>query len=228
MKSPPVTAANRAVKIAGAVALLAIGTVTGPILIAVVTAALSETYESETEAEAAPPESAFVYSRGETADLLFRAYEPHRPPPLLRTDVDIPRTSYWADCGYPQELDGDPRLLTSDMRVVRDAPRPGQAALTAAFAQLRLADQERATIERLDRATSTFSAVFLRRCIESTLARNYCVAEVTARLEGDPWERYGHGELPAERKVRCQLLDGVAARNGLELADRPPIFGETN
>lgn len=195
--------------------LLTVGAVAGPLLLALATAAISRTEYNP----AAPAASGFKYNKGQAAEMLFRAYAPHRPPPWELESFDIRPPSYWADCGYPVELDGIRARLSPRMRAIQEMGERAQTRLAAAFRLLGFAEQDKRSIAKLDRTTSTFGAVFLRRCIESTLARPLCVANVTERLDGDHWGP-DFGGVFGEYELRCQAFDGIAAHNGLALPKR--------
>jgi len=149
------------------------------------------------------------------AAYLLQAYTPHRPPARHTLFYDVEPVP-WDTCGHE---DLGPLLL---------APTgPGAAPGTQYAAQSRALgsalmvapqhEQDLIDVDRLTRSTSEFSATLLADCIEGTILRPFCLAQVTALLGGPP--RSPPMDLPESRGIRCTFYDGVAARAGLPLPD---------
>ena len=200
----------------GAIGLLVTGAVLGPVVLALAHAVTVATFDKWPYG--GPDQPADAGDSGARARYLFHAYQPHRPPappPILFADV---QPEPWARCGYEglgRQLyawsqEGAKRGERYDLQ----SAALGQALMIAAHDA-----QDEAAVAVLARSTTDFSATFLAGCIEGTVLRGLCVARVTALLGGDK-VRIPRA-LPDEHGILCTFYDGVAARSGVPLSNRP-------
>ena len=191
------------------VALL-FGAVFGPVIIALVAAAI----EPETDSYGFPIESS----------KLIDAYQDRLPPRRIFLTIMPPDDG--AECGYDPEIvfpDGMERMFEARQKGFY-ADYQGYYALDRWRGENRDRDWIEAIASKLGEQMSPFQAGFLRRCIESTLFADLCMKEV--ERFGDAVPRFsddwrGHTLVGGyEDRVVCTFVDGVAARKGITLADR--------
>ncbi len=190
--------------------LLTIGTVFGPLLIAVGGAAIVAN-QGDHDLE-----------RTNEAWALVEAYGDKLRPGLLFLTVTPPPDG--EECGY------DPGILfpdrSNDIAKSVDERKfndyVGYYVLDHWRNETRDAEYLSAIAQRIDEDMNDFEIAFLRRCISSTLFSSICMEQISGFDE--KVERYDHERSAypivgwgIEDEIVCTYADGVAARRGIPL-----------
>ncbi|MDJ0644155.1 MAG: hypothetical protein QNJ15_15185 [Erythrobacter sp.] len=190
--------------------LLIIGTVFGPLLIAVGGAAIVAN-QGEHDLE-----------RSNEAWALVEAYGNElRPGRLYLTIIPPPDGE---ECGYDPSVlfpaGWDDIAKSHDERSFTDYV--GYYVLDHWRSETRDAEYLSAIAQRIDDDLSDFEIAFLRRCISSTLFSSVCMERISGFNDGV--ERYDHDRKASpllgwgiEDEIVCTYADGVAARRGIPL-----------
>lgn len=177
------------------VLLLIAGAVLGPVAIAAGQALLA----------LADPE----LKRVETVRLV-ETYRERLPPFRLMLTVLPPDTE---QCGYDSD-----QLFPLEDSEKANASYWGLSSLDAWRNQRSDEIYLSQVTDLLERRMSSFTTVFLRRCMEATLFAGWCEARVRAISSAvRPVDRTGSKD---DDRIICTYLDGVAARSGKPLAKR--------
>lgn len=190
-----------------------VGAIFGPLLFAVIGAAI------------APAKG--LAGQPIEAGKLVDAYRDKLPPLQLFLTVEMPQDGM--ECGYdPEKVFPDGFSAMMKARQTNSyADYEGYYALD----QWRNNNQDEDWIEEIKaevaKEMSPFEAGFLRRCIQSTVFSNLCMKEVESF--GDTVPRFNskreHYLIAAgdEDRVVCTFVDGVAARRGIPLSKRAGV-----
>lgn len=192
------------------VTTFALGTVFGPVLIA----GAASLHQPE------------MHFGDETeASRLIKVYRANLKPYLVFTTIIGPDDG--AECGYdPQVLFPDGIMEMAEARSEkRYSDYEGYYALDQWAKQQEDESWIAAITERIDQTMSPRKTEFLRRCIESTLFSDTCMAQVEVygdRIERFPDEPRTQYHLAGghEKEVICSYLDGVALKRGIEIPAR--------
>lgn len=196
--------------------LLALGTVFGPLIVALGLAVIFADLE---------PNPLNPRSEAERLLAMFRDEEKNR---IVMYRTSMPPDG--AECGYdPSEL--FPEDFTESLMEKRFSPHSGYMLLHQWRRDTKWAEFNADLAEALEAKRSSIEIGFLRRCVSWTLARSVCMEHIDGLVRSvgkdvgfhndqtrkSPFFGYG-----TENSVVCLYADGVAARQGLSLSENEP------
>lgn len=124
------------------------------------------------------------------------------------------------DCGYDSE-----KLFPSPGS--RSQWEKSQVELVSSFLieEWEAREQDKlwisAIADRISENSSAFSIAFLRRCIEGTILRPFCVSKVSSFGEGvERFPAKPNLKSIAAKHTYCTFMDGIAARRSIPLVER--------
>ncbi|WP_162789593.1 hypothetical protein [Altererythrobacter sp. ZODW24] len=193
--------------------LLSVGAIFGPVLIAAVSAAYTVSRGQESR-------------ESNEASRLVEAYRERLPVHHLFLSTRLPEDGQ--ECGYNPDQVFPKRFEQLDVSLAshKFSDYAGYWYMDRWRNKTRDEEYIEAIIQSIDDDLSDFETGFLRRCIEGTLFSSLCMDRVSGR--GDTVKRFDHGR-PAwpmagygvEDQIVCTYVDGVAARQGISLVERP-------
>ncbi len=202
-------------KALGLLLIFGLGVVVGPLLYALIAAAM-------------PPRQIPVVSANEAeVGRLIAVYRAELDRGRLFMSIIPPPNG--KECGYDPE-----KVFPGQFSGMAEARRAGSFSDYEGYYALdKWRNQQRdegyiaAIHMKMAKDMSRFEAGFLRRCIQSTVFAGWCKQRVAAFA--DQVDRFGPESRNFfiggghEDRVVCRYVDGVAARNGLPLA---PVFNQ--
>ncbi len=198
-------------------AVFLVGALVGPLLIAVVIAAVPSRREKP-----------FIFEKDMEIAKLVRAYRAKLPARHVFL-VALP-TPDGRECGYNPEAVFPGGNMKSNEELVSDrwTDYDGYYALHRWRGEAQDEGYIAGITEKMTKDLSRFEAKFLRLCIESTIASEICSRKVSAyselvdRFAKDTKQRsVTRGN---EDRIVCSYVDGVAVRRGMKLS--PPFNQE--